>query len=309
MTDPAHLSDPFPQALLDRRSADRGDAAALAELWEHPEARFLLVRDGQVCVPTGRDDAAAVATLGRYGRPDVAQQRRVLLGVDDMQLPWWLCIGEGAAPPEGMRWVGLRTIGPLASAVQVEALMTAVALESWHERHGFCPRCGHATEPTSGGWVRRCTADGTEHYPRTDPAVIVLVIDEEDRALLGRQTRWPAFWRSALAGFVEPGERAESAVRREVAEEVGIRLDRVHYVGSQPWPFPGSLMLGFHAWTSDTDVVVDGEEIAQAEWYSREQLVEAAAAGTIQLPPAISIARGLIERWFGRPLPGSWLRT
>ncbi len=107
---------------------------------------------------------------------------------------------------------------------------------------------------------------------------------------------------------MEPGERAESAVRREVAEEVGLVLNRMRYVASQPWPFPGSLMLGFHAWSSSSNVMVDGVEIAEADWYARDQLQAAASSGLIQLPPSISIARGLIERWFGRPLPGSWLR-
>jgi NAD+ diphosphatase len=192
--------------------------------------------------------------------------------------------------------------------LELEVLMTAVAMESWHARHGYCPSCGQPTQVEAGGWVRRCPSDGTEHYPRTDPAIIVLVIDEEDRALLGRQARWPAPWRSALAGFVEPGERAESAVRREVAEEVGVTLAEVEYVSSQPWPFPGSLMLGFHARAATSTITVDGTEIAQADWYSRDALADAASTGVVQLPPSISIARGLIERWFGQPLPGSWLR-
>lgn len=308
MPEPATAQDPFPSALLDRRSADRADEAVLRRLWEHPGAVRMLVHDGQVAVPEDLDDEAAAAQLERLPVPvEVPPRQRVLLGIDPQQRPWWLLL-TGSEPLPGMRWAGLRSIGPAVDALQIEALMTAVALQSWHERHGFCPRCGQPTVPASGGWTRRCTADGTEHYPRTDPAVIMVVIDERDRALLARQTRWPGPWRSALAGFVEPGERAESAVRREVAEEVGLRLDRVRYVGSQPWPFPGSLMLGFHAWTSDTDVAVDGAEIAEAKWYSREELVQAAAAGEIQLPPAISIARSLIERWLGQPLPGSWLR-
>ena len=187
-------------------------------------------------------------------------------------------------------------------------MSTAVALEGWHARHRCCPRCGQATDPELGGWVRRCAADGSEHYPRTDPAIIVLVIDDRDRALLARQTRWPSGWMSTLAGFVEPGERAESAVRREVAEEVGVVVSSATYLTSQPWPFPGSLMLGFHAVAGSTELRPDGEEIAEAEWFTRESLARAAADGRVRLPPSISIARWLIEQWFGRELPGSWLR-
>lgn len=298
--------DPFPPAQLDRVSALRNDQVKLAQLWERGDARFVAVRDGAIAVP-GPLTAGVLGAL-----PDTVRgapvERRALLGVDADGRPWWLVRPDARADDQGLRWLGLREIGPQCSALEIEVLMTAVALEAWHSRHGFCPTCGHPTDVVSAGWVRHCSTDGSEHYPRTDPAIIVLVIDGQDRALLGRQARWPARWRSALAGFVEPGERAESAVRREVAEEVGLVLNRMRYVASQPWPFPGSLMLGFHAWSSSSNVMVDGVEIAEADWYARDQLQAAASSGLIQLPPSISIARGLIERWFGRPLPGSWLR-
>jgi NAD+ diphosphatase len=295
-------ADPFPPTQLDRAGALRTDAAALAELWARADAQRVAVHGGEVAVHErdGRD----VITLPEASGAEPSE--RVLLGIDAGGRPWWMLMGPSPAP--AVRWVGLRELGPHLTAVEMEVLMTAVAMESWHARHGHCPNCGQPTAVVSAGWVRRCTADGTEHYPRTDPAIIVLVIDRDDRALLGRQTRWPQRWRSTLAGFVEPGERAESAVRREVFEEVGIRLERLRYVGSQPWPFPGSLMLGFHAWAADVDIAVDGVEIAEAEFYSRQELAREAASGSIQLPPAISIARGLIERWYGSPIPGTWLR-
>lgn len=289
--------DPFPPVMLDRSSAKRTDPAALAELWGRRDARRIAIRDGLISMGAAPEDWLSVEA-----------DHRALLGIEADGKPWWLVRVDASTPAGATQWRGLREIGPELTAIELEALMTAVALESWHTRHGFCPTCGERTTVASGGWVRRCSADGTEHYPRTDPAIIVLVIDDDDRALLGRQATWPAQWRSALAGFVEPGERAESAVRREVAEEVGLSLGGVRYVASQPWPFPGSLMLGFHARASTTNIAVDGLEIAEAEWFSREQLADAAATGTIQLPPAISIARGLIERWFGKPIPGSWLR-
>ncbi|MGA0209023.1 MAG: NAD(+) diphosphatase, partial [Candidatus Nanopelagicales bacterium] len=144
------------------------------------------------------------------------------------------------------------------------------------------------------------------------PAVIVLVRDEHDRALLGRQVRWEPTWFSTLAGFVEAGESAEAAVRREVREESGVSIgdearDLV-YLGSQPWPFPASLMLGYHAWAADPSIEVDGEEIAEARWFTREELATACESGDISLPPDVSIARKLIERWFGSALPGEWSR-
>jgi NAD+ diphosphatase len=297
-------ADPFPPSPLDRAGALRTDEAALAELWQRAGAQRIAVRDGHIGIAAGGAATEVALPPGAVAAPP---SQRVLLGIDPQQRPWWLVLG--APPDAAVRWVGLRELGPQLSALQLDAVMTAVAMESWHARHRYCPVCGRPTEATAAGWLRRCSADGTEHYPRTDPAIIVVVIDSDDRALLGRQTRWPERWRSALAGFVEPGERAESAVQREVAEEVGVRLDAIQYVSSQPWPFPGSLMLGFHAWTSDPTIVVDGVEIAEAAFYSRDDLAAAAAAGTIQLPPSISIARGLIERWYGSPIPGSWLRS
>ena len=297
--------DPFPASLLDRASHLRTDTERLLALWDSPDAQRVAVRDGAVALAATGDPVIGQVPRSVDLSPDGV---RVLLGIDPDGRSWWLIRPAALTAEADVRWLGLRELGPRLSPLELDVLMTAVALESWHARHGFCPSCGRPTDVVSAGWVRRCSADGTEHYPRTDPAVIVLVIDDEDRALLGRQARWPSAWRSALAGFVEPGERAESAVRREVAEEVALTLDRVHYIGSQPWPFPGSLMLGFHAWASSTEVRVDGEEIAQAEWYSREQLAQASSSGIIQLPPGISIARSLIERWYGQPLPGSWLR-
>ncbi len=297
-------ADPFPPSLLDRASAMRTDSEALAALWTRPDAQRVAVHQGRVAV--GDRAGPLIVALPREFAGARAEVR-ALLGIDGAGRPWWLVWG-GLEQPAGVRWVGLRELGPRLSPLEMDVLMTAVALEAWHARHGFCPGCGGRTDVVSAGWVRRCATDGTEHYPRTDPAIIVVVIDDDDRALLGRQARWPGPWRSALAGFVEPGEPAEAAVRREVLEEVGLALTRVDYVTSQPWPFPGSLMLGFHARAASTAVTVDGVEIAQAEWYTRKELQAAAAGGQIQLPPSISIARGLIERWFGSPIPGSWLR-
>ncbi len=289
-------------SLLDRATGVRRDQAALDDLWRRPDALRLAVRDGSVLAT---DDAAA-PQVAQLDQDPALVGSRTLLGLDPQGRPWWLV--DPGEPGQGRRWVPLRELGPTLDPLQIEVVMTGVALQTWHARNGFCPACGQPTVPEAAGWVRRCTADGSEHYPRTDPAIIVLVLDEEDRALLGRQATWPKPWRSTLAGFVEAGEPAESAVRREVAEEVGLILNRVRYVSSQPWPFPGSLMLGFMAWANDTDIQVDGEEIVEAEWYTREQIQQLAANGTIALPPSISIARRLVERWYGQPLQNSWLR-
>jgi NAD+ diphosphatase len=155
--------------------------------------------------------------------------------------------------------------------------------------------------------MRRCPADGSEHFPRVDPAVIMLVTDREDRALLAHNREWPARRVSILAGFVEPGESAEQAVLREVSEETGLRVGGVRYLGSQPWPMPQSLMLGFRARADDGQQIrVDDDEIAEAHWFSREGLRLAMERGEVLLPPPVSIAHRIIESWFGGSLPGSW---
>mgnify|MGYP001814502920 FL=1 len=162
------------------------------------------------------------------------------------------------------------------------------------------------------GDARRCARDETEHQPRTDPAVIVLVLDEHDgsqpRCLRGRQASWPAGRFSTLAGFVEPGETVEQVVAREVAEEVGVAVDRVSYAGSQPWPFPASLMLAYYAVAAPraaAELSVDGEEIAEAHWFTRDELRSATQAGDVLVPPRLSVARRLIEGWLGHEVPGS----
>ena len=188
-------------------------------------------------------------------------------------------------------------------------LMThAVALGNFHDSHHFCPHCG---EPSVPVYVRpRAALHGGGHRASShavDPAMIVLVTDPADRGLLARNAAWPAHRVSILAGFVEAGESAEQAVAREVQEEVGIAVGEVHYLGSQPWPMPQSLMLGFRAEaTGSMELKVDDDEIAEAGWYSRDELTAAVADGTIRLPPPVSIAHQIIQSWFGREVPGSW---
>ncbi|GIG19313.1 NTP pyrophosphohydrolase [Cellulomonas chitinilytica] len=204
--------------------------------------------------------------------------------------------------PPGLAWTALRTVGADLSALEAGLATTAVALDAWHARHPRCPRCGAATRVTQAGWVRTCTVDGSEHYPRTDPAVIMAVVDDADRLLLGQSTAWAQDRWSTLAGFVEPGESLEHAVRREVLEETGVVVGAVEYRGSQPWPFPASLMLGFHARATTTDVHVDGVELARARWFTRDELRDAVDRAEVMPPGPSSIARALVEDWFGGPL-------
>ncbi|MFZ0160035.1 MAG: NAD(+) diphosphatase, partial [Kineosporiaceae bacterium] len=188
-------------------------------------------------------------------------------------------------------------------------LTAAVALAHWHRTHPRCSRCGEPTVAVQAGWARSCPACRAEHYPRTDPAVIMSIVDDAGRILLGRQAVWPEKRFSTLAGFVEPGESLEAAVRREVFEESGVRVGEVSYRGSQPWPFPSSLMLAFRGRATTTATTVDGVELAQARWWSREELALDVATGELLLPPPVSIARRLIEDWFGSTIRdggGAW---
>jgi len=207
----------------------------------------------------------------------------------------------------GERRAGLREAAALLGDRDAGLFTHAVALANWHVSHTHCPRCGALTETFAAGHAQRCPVDGSEHFPRIDPAVIMLVTDRDDRCLLARNRRWPQRRVSILAGFVEPGESAEQAVAREVGEETGITVSRVRYVGSQPWPMPQSLMLGFRAVaTGELSLRVDEEEIAEAQWYGRDELRAALAAGDVLLPPPVSIAHRLIESWYGEELPGVW---
>ena len=182
--------------------------------------------------------------------------------------------------------------------------VAAVANANWHATHRFCAFCGGVTDVEAAGWVRRCRDCSREQFPRTDPAVIVAVIDPAGRILLGRNAAWPEGLYSCLAGFVEPGESLEHAVVREIAEESGVTVTQPRYRGSQPWPFPRSLMLGFTALApAGAEPVPDGEEILSVRWFEREELAHLAREGDVTLPGAVSIARALIEDWYGGMLP------
>jgi NAD+ diphosphatase len=239
------------------------------------------------------------------GTDQAPEGERYLLGVDEDGVAYF-AVAAPLPAVEGTEPAGLRTVGALLSDRDAGLLTQAVALQNWHETHGYCPKHGAAMAPASAGHTRVCPVDGAEHFPRTDPAVIMLVHDDE-RMLLASSANWPMTRASVLAGFVEVGESLEQAVAREVYEEVGIRVHDCRYLGSQPWPLPRSLMLGFFARADEgQELRVDGEEIKSARWYTRTELLAATESGELRLPGRISIARQLIERWYGGELPGGW---
>ncbi|WP_345355886.1 NAD(+) diphosphatase [Actinoallomurus liliacearum] len=276
----------------------RRDEAWLAAAWDDPRTRVLVVEQGKALVRPG----PALVLLGREETPE---GERYLLGADEDGVAYF-AVSAPLPAVEGTEPADLRKVGAALSDRDAGLLTQAVGLQNWHGTHTHCPRCGALTTLASAGHTRICTVDGSEHFPRTDPAVIMLVQDGE-RILLASGFRWPENRVSILAGFVEPGESLEQAVAREVWEEVGVTVRDCHYLGSQPWPLPRSLMLGFFA-TADPgqEPRVDGEEIRGARWYTREELKAATEAEEIFLPGRVSIARQLIERWYGGSLPGDW---
>jgi NAD+ diphosphatase len=231
-------------------------------------------------------------------------ERSVYLGEAD-GVPYAAVRGERSLTVAGRTvdsWSGLREVGAALDDLDAGLLVQAVAILEWHDRHRFSPVTGNATTIERAGWVQRDPVTGAEFFPRTDPAVIMLVHDGGDRVVLGRQAVWPPGRFSILAGFVEPGESAEAAVAREVLEEVGLRVTDIRYVGSQPWPFPQSLMLGFVARAEDAgELVLDPDEIEEARWFTRDEL--RAGAGPRALPPPVSIARHILDRWIKDDLP------
>lgn len=300
MDDTAQSTLPLSRAIVDRDTYTREHEGALDAAWRGERARALVVYDGQTLAS---DDGSRLTLFTPADCREDAER-------------YYLGHADGAAyfavrtplpePPRGTRTAGLRELGVSLPALHAGLAVHAIALERWHASHGHCPKCGARTTVAAGGSQRNCPHDGSTHFPRVDPAVIMLVHDGEDRCVLGHQPHWPERRFSVLAGFVEPGESLERAVAREVAEEVGLEVGDARYVASQPWPFPSSLMLGFTAQVTGGALHADGQEIAEARWFSRAELATAAADGSVLLPSAVSIARRLVEDWYGGPLASSW---
>lgn len=299
------------RSALDRDSVGRTRPGLLDELRADPLTRALPLSRGHALLvgdsadlpprlellPLAALDATLVVYLGRTRADGV----RVVAAV----LPDAVA---DAVEPDRDRWGDLRRLGAELDARDAGLFTQALAITNWHASHGFSPRTGERTEPGAGGWVRHPAgepdeAGGTHVFPRTDPAVIAGVTDAEDRLLLGANALWGGNRYSVLAGFVEPGESFEAAVIREVEEESGLTVTDPVYVGSQPWPFPATIMVGFRARldpAGGTEPVPDGVELIDLRWVPRDELAD--GARTIGIPGRASIARAIIEQWFGGPL-------
>lgn len=293
---------------LDRDAEFRTTADIDQVLRDDPTTRFLpvrgseMLRNGDGTLRFVSADAVPSGTVTLYlGRavsdaPDAAVGTRFVAAFVDDQT-------AAAIEPDDDAWESLRMFGTELSPRDQGLAVEAVAMANWHRVHGFSPRTGSASEVTTGGWVRR-DPEGHDHFPRTDAAIIVGVTDADDRILLGSNAAWDANRYSLLAGFVEPGESLEDAVRREVWEESGVHVEEPEYLGSQPWPFPASLMVGFRARAVDGDPSTarpDGVEILDVRWFTRDEIRDR-AGDTLLLPGKTSIARAIIEEWYGGPL-------
>lgn len=289
---------------LDRLAERRCDAAWVRAEIARPRAGLLLVC-GTRQPFTGEDAPRPLVVRGDRGAALLECAQSVsLLGRGAGSRTWFaLGLAEEAAdrvPREGgARLRQLREVAPLLERGEGALLAYARAMAWWHRRHRHCGGCGAPTRSEHAGFLRTCSAPGcgARAFPRTDPAVIVLITNG-DRCLLGRQNGWPAGVYSTLAGFVEPGETIEETVLREMREEAGVRVSDLRYRSSQPWPFPSSLMLGFRAATADEDIAVERDELEDARWFTRTQIREGLERGGLRLPFHLSIAYRLVEEWY-----------
>ncbi len=308
------LDLPLARHHLDRAAQLRPNNQGTTEALRNPTTRVVLVNSGQIAVRDGgaRLDLVTPADLAELG---VRVEQWLFLGLDPADGAPWLALDLATVSAAGdaatlsrirslRTWVSLREVGATLDVPGTAA--EAVGLAQWHAHNPYCPACGAPTTPAASGWLRICTADGRENYPRTDPAVIVTVRDDDDRLLLGHAAQWQPGRYSLLAGFVEPGESFEAAVRREVFEESGIVVGEVRYVASQPWPFPASVMIGMTGQAVTTEITVDEVEVTAARWVTRGELKTLVENDQIRLPMRSSIARALIEDWYGEALPGGW---
>jgi len=294
------------RSVLDRAADRRRDDDWLDKAWAAPDTQVAVVIGDKLLAYSDR-------TALRFVSPAEAPEgTRIFLGIDRESGAGQTADGRAVfgvladgEPDES--YAGLRELGAVLNDREAGIAVNLIGLANWHAVHTHCANCGEHTVVVEAGHVRDCPACGAHHFPRSDPAIIVLVTDDQDRALLGRNGAWPEGRYSTLAGFVEPGESLEAAVRREVLEETGVIVGpEIEYAGSQPWPLPSSLMLGFYAKAVSTDIEVDADEIAEAKWFTREDLRALVEAGTMALPGSISISRRLIEGWYGEDLTGSW---
>ena len=281
----------------DRLTDRRSDPEFLTAAWADHRSRVVQLHGRELAVAPGGNRLRALPPA------DAPDGQRMLLGAIDGVVYFLIVLGDEVPREPGTEYRDLRALASELSQDDLALALHAVSLGGWHQRHPRCSVCGVPTEIVEAGASRRCPACSAQHVPRTDPAVIMLVIDGDDRCLLGHNVARPRGWYSTLAGFVEPGETPEQAVRREVREETGVAVGAVRYVGSQPWPFPSALMLGYFAQATTTDIEVDGEEITHARWFSRDELTHSVKSTEVVVPTRVSIAGALLTRWYGKELP------
>ena len=291
-------------APLDRASELRSDEAALDRLWN--SAKIIRVSSSKLATDGKSLQFLSAAEVEKLIASKIfTSGDKYFLGIDTASKVAyfaWDCdevgLPAGETSTEGL--ASLRELGATLDEFQLGISMHVIALSNWHRSHPHCSKCGAETESTLGGSVRVCIKDQSQHHPRTDSAVIVLVKDKDDRILLGHQPIWPDGRFSTFAGFLEPGETFEQCVEREVFEESGVKVNEIKYLGSQPWPFPASIMIAFSAVVDDPSTAkADGVEITEVRWFSRDDLKSSVADGSLLLPPTISVARKMIAMWFG----------
>jgi NAD+ diphosphatase len=298
-----HVHQLLSEGSYDRAAARRTDEEWLAAHWADPATRVLVVAGNRVRAP-----------LTWVSPGEAPTGLRMLLGERDDIAYFAVAVDPELVAGED-DWMPLRGLLPLivedgAITGDEPLVLHAIGMAEWLAATRFCARCGEPVRPRKEAHELVCV-NGHPTFPRTDPAVIMLITDgepgtPEERCLLGHHAGWPEGRYSTLAGFCEPGESLEDAVRREVLEEVGVRVGEVTWFGNQPWPLPASLMLAFTGRARTTEIVCDVEEISDARWLTRADLEREASAGTLVLPGGISVSRSLIEAWYGSALPGSW---
>lgn len=305
-------ANPSPESVLDRQCEQRSEPGYLAAVLASPNHKVMVFHRGKALLrgakvgyfdpadlpavlPTGAVPVYLGKVLAGLGHPLPAGTDIVLqvLPYDAGDLTWL---------PEDVEFAGYREAAPQLSVGDAQTFVVAQSIANWHGTHTNCPRCGSPTEAQSSGWMRRCIQDGSEHFPRTDPAVIVAIIGTDQRILLANNFQWEENRYSTVAGFVEAGESAEEAAVREIQEEVGVHMHALEYFSSQAWPFPRSLMLGFIGYTNDVAATPDNTEVRAARWFSREELQGAVFSGEAIISHRLSIARALIEHWYGGPI-------
>jgi len=284
------LKLPLAVAEIDRSAHLRSDEAYLQSSW--PNALVLQFNSEKFASQSNQLTFVKGASLGEYD-----SQIDYFLGVKDGENFFLRHLNDETLTSE---FKSLRAIGSFLSPRDIGLAVHAQGLANWHSKHPRCSLCGGPTVVVLAGAVRRCPADQSEHYPRTDSAIIVLIKNDKDQLLLGRQKVWPKYRFSTFAGFVEPGESFEHCVIREVREEAGVELTKINYLGSQPWPFPASLMIAFEAITNTPELArPDGDEIEEIRWFSREEMKSAILDKSLILPFEISVARQMINAWYG----------